>query len=299
MRFKKLALKDRDLFNKFLSLRQHELASYSFENIYASSGLFDIFWQIIAGSLCIFFKDRTGCFLYLPPLGKSIEPQAIGQAFAVMDGFNENKEVSRIENIEEEDLSGYRDLGYLCRDKPGDYLCDRVDLAELKGKPFKSKRASVNYFLKNYTFKYRKFSAPDKNACLRLYSRWAAGRKARSADTLYQGMLVDSGKCIKALLDGYRRLALVGRVVEIDKKVKAFTFGYELNKDIFCILYEITELSVKGSAQFIFQRLSAELTGYKYINVMDDSGLENLKKVKLSYQPEKIIPAYIATRKNG
>jgi hypothetical protein len=63
---------------------------------------------------------------------------------------------------------------------------------------------------------------------------------------------------------------------------------YEINKDTFCILYEITDLSVKGLAQFIFKEFATELTGYKYINIMDDSGLENLKKVKLSYQPEKL-----------
>ena len=45
-------------------------------------------------------------------------------------------------------------------------------------------------------------------------------------------------------------------------------------------------------------QVGSELKGYKFINIMDDSGLENLKKVKLSYQPLKLIPAYIAKRKN-
>ena len=41
-----------------------------------------------------------------------------------------------------------------------------------------------------------------------------------------------------------------------------------------------------------------ELKNYKFINVMDDSGLENLKKVKLSYHPVKLVPAYIVRRKH-
>jgi len=43
-------------------------------------------------------------------------------------------------------------------------------------------------------------------------------------------------------------------------------------------------------------RFCRDLEPCKYINLMDDSGLENLKKVKLSYHPLKIIPAYIARK---
>jgi uncharacterized protein len=94
-------------------------------------------------------------------------------------------------------------------------------------------------------------------------------------------------------------LELEGGVVKVEGRIKGFTLGFEVNRDTFCILYEITDLSVKGLAQFIFQRFCGKLKGYKYINIMDDSGLENLKKVKLSYHPLKIIPAYIAARENA
>jgi hypothetical protein len=69
-----------------------------------------------------------------------------------------------------------------------------------------------------------------------------------------------------------------------------------LNHDTFCILYEITDLSVKGLAQFIFREFSRELKGYRYLNIMDDSGLENLKQVKLSYKPVRLIPSFTAQR---
>ena len=84
--------------------------------------------------------------------------------------------------------------------------------------------------------------------------------------------------------------------MRVEKQIKGFTFGYKLNNDTFCILYEITDLSIKGLAQFIFRRFSAELKDYSYINIMDDSGLDNLRKVKLSYKPKRLVSAYIATR---
>jgi hypothetical protein len=124
-------------------------------------------------------------------------------------------------------------------------------------------------------------------------------RKTKSSDVVYQGMLEDSLNCLKVVLKDYSKLGLIGRVVKIENKIKAFTIGYPLNKDTFCILFEITDLSIKGLSQFIFSRFSAELKDYKYINIMDDCGLDNLKQVKSSYHPLKIIPSYIVKRKNG
>ncbi len=124
-------------------------------------------------------------------------------------------------------------------------------------------------------------------------------RQSQNQDRIYQGMLEDSRNCLKVALDNYASLGFMGRAVKIDKEIKAFTFGFRLNPDTFCILYEIADLSIKGLSQFIFRRFCSELEGYKYINIMDDSGLDNLKKVKLSYYPAKLIPAYIAKRKNA
>ncbi|MFA5351191.1 MAG: phosphatidylglycerol lysyltransferase domain-containing protein, partial [Candidatus Omnitrophota bacterium] len=94
----------------------------------------------------------------------------------------------------------------------------------------------------------------------------------------------------------YEQLDLKGITVKVDENIKGFTFGYKLNNDTFCILYEVTDLSIKGLAQFIFCKFSGGLKNYNYINIMDDSGLDNLRKVKLSYKPERLITAYVATR---
>ena len=299
MKLNKLSLKDKGIFLKYLSLTQPHLSVYNFANIYIWGALFDIYWALIQDSLCIFFKDKMGCFLYLPPLTKTIRPEVIAEVFKIMDGFNKNKEISRIENIEEQDAPFYQDLGYECRYKSSDYLCLKDNLVHLRGNRFKSKRACYNYFIKHYAFQYLPFSLDYKDACLKLYNSWMRNRKAQNKNPVYQGMLDDNLSSLKILLDAYSNLDCLGRVVKIDKTIKAFTFGFKLTKDTFCILYEIADLSIKGLSQFIFRKFcsESELEDYKYINIMDDSGLENLKRTKLSYHPLRLIPAYIATRK--
>jgi hypothetical protein len=299
VKLNKLTLKDKKLFNQFLGLDRHELAVYVFENTHIWKGLFDIRWAVIEESLCIFFKDKAGCFLYLAPLGDNKDSKLVKKTFEAMDKFNKNKDISRIENIEAKDVPFYQDLGLDCQVKSYDYICARDDLVNLEGNKFKSKRSCFNYFIKHNKFAYLPFSPRHRDNCIELYNRWRQGRKVRNQGPLYCGMLEDTLRCLTIMFEDYQNLELVGRVVKIDGAIKAFTFGFKLNSDTFCILYEVADLSIKGLAQFIFRSFCGELRDYKYINIMDDSGLENLKRVKLSYHPGRLNPAYIAKRKNG
>ncbi|MCX5695927.1 MAG: phosphatidylglycerol lysyltransferase domain-containing protein [Candidatus Omnitrophica bacterium] len=297
MRLNKLFLRDKNKFSSYLNLERHALAVYAFANIYIWRRFFDIRWAEIAGSLCVFFQDKIGSFLYIPPLGKTRDPQVVQENFKILERLNKNPEFAHIENIEEKDKGFYEGLGLECAFKSYDYLCRRTELAQLRGNKFKSKRSSCNFFTKRYDFSYAKLTLKERGSCFKLYNLWAQQRNLGNPDHIYQGMLSDSRVSLKEALVNYADLGFQGAVVKIDKEVKGFTFGFPLSPDTFCILYEITDLSVKGLAQFIFRSFAQELKSYKYINIMDDSGLENLKKVKLSYHPEKLVPAYIARRK--
>lgn len=298
MKVNKLSLKDKKLIEKYLGFKRHELSVYAFTNIYIWKGLFDIRWAVVRGSLCIFFRDKIGCFMYLAPLAKKADSAVVKEAFKLMDKLNAHPALSRIENVEQPEIGYYRRLRLRIDEKPCDYVCLRSALMRLSGRAYRHKRAPLNYFLKNYQYAYLPFTKKESKACLALYGRWAAMRKARYTDKIYQGMLSDSLEALKVLLKNYDRLNCIGRVVKIGGEVRAFTFGFRLNQETFCILYEITDLATKGLAQFIFYRIAAEFKDYKYINIMDDSGLENLKQVKLSYRPQKIISNFIV-RQNG
>jgi hypothetical protein len=296
MKLNKLVLSDQKLFKQYFDQAPQELAAFSFANIYIWRTLYTIDWALIEKSLCVFFSDPIGCFMYLPPLAGIPGPEVIQQAFAVMDKINKNKDISRIENIPQKDLDYYCSLGYLASEKYPDYLCLRSDLADLAGNKFKSQRAAYNYFIKHYDYSWRCLQSADRVDCLELFGSWVSQRKAQCNDAVYCGMLEDNRKVIKTALANYKKLHLEGIVVRVDKEIKAFSFGYRLNHNTFCVLYEITDLAIKGLAQFIFRQFSRELKDYTYINIMDDSGLENLRKTKLAYKPARLVGAYIVTR---
>ncbi|MFA6349870.1 MAG: phosphatidylglycerol lysyltransferase domain-containing protein [Candidatus Omnitrophota bacterium] len=299
MKINQLRLKDRSLFNGFLSVSAHELSAYSFANIYIWNKLYDIFWVIIDGNLCLFFRDKLGCFMNIAPLGEYLSPKAVSQSFILMESINKNSAISRIENAEKEQLMFFKGQGLDCEHRSNDYVYLRSDLAQLSSSKFKSKRSSVNYFTKNYDYGYTPFSKKYESACLNLYRKWKESRKLEGREPHYAWMLEDNLQCLKNTLSLYNKLGIEGRVVLVKGELKGFTFGYQLNDDTFAVLFEIADPEVKGLAQFLFREFCAEFKNYKFINAMDDSGLENLKKVKLSYHPVKLIPAYCVKRENG
>lgn len=234
--------------------------------------------------------------MYLPPLGREPDSSVIKRCFAIMDRFNTNKDISRIENVEEKNLPSYQRFGYTHYAKPGDYLCKREDITYLKGNKFKSKRAAYNYFIKHYDFEFRPYIVQDKPGCLALYQHWAKQRVDRFSDSLYQGLLEDSFICHKVTMENFLPLGLLGYVTKIKDKIAGYTFGFPINPRIFCILFEICDLLYGGISQFVFSQFCRQLSDYHYINIMDDSGLDNLRKVKLSYHPVRIVPNYVVRR---
>ena len=179
--------------------------------------------------------------------------------------------------------SGYIDFNSL--EKFPDYTYLQKNLAGLMGNKYKHKRACCNYFSKNYKFEYLPYIESMKKDCLKLFSKWASERKKKFPDLYYHKLLEDSFSAHKLAIENCKSLGLIGRVIKIRGKIRAYTFGFELNKDMFCVLLEVCDLKFKGISEYIFREFCRGLTDYKYINTMDDSGLENLRISKLSYHP--------------
>lgn len=292
---KLLQLKDRLIFQRHLNLKRHNLSAFFFANIFIWKDIFKIFWKIIDGALCIFMQDSVGCFMYLPPLGKKINERIINECFSIMDRLNRDRAISRIENVEKDTLEFYKSLGLKCKFKANEYLYLKNDLISLSGNKYKSKRSARNYFIKNYNFEYKNYSAELREECLQLYKDWSGQRMAKYNDPIYQRMLEDNYNTNFLAMTHYKELGLVARIIKIEDKIKGYSFGFRLNRDIFCMLFEVVDLNIKGLSQYIFREFTRELNGFSFVNVMDDSGLENLKRVKISYRPKRLEPVYLVT----
>jgi len=52
---------------------------------------------------------------------------------------------------------------------------------------------------------------------------------------------------------------------------------------------------VKGLGAYIFREFCRELESYELINTTDDSGLEGLRRAKLTYHPLRLVESFIIT----
>jgi hypothetical protein len=289
----KISLKDKLLFDEYFSKTDPSISSFSFVATYIWSGILNILWKEIKGSLCVFAGNDRDYFLLLPPIDAVFSRRAVKEAFEILQLLNKGgMDTIKIENIPQKYCKEFAQLGLVLKPHPPEYIYSRRALSELRGEAFKTKRKSVNNFIKRYKYICRPMSKDDAIGCLDLYKRWALHRLKTNKDDYYRFLIEDSYFAQKIGLHNFDNLKLKGLVVETDGIIKGYTAGYALNKDTFVILFETTDLDIKGLAQFIFKEFCSQLSEYKYINAMSDSGLENLKKTKESYRPIKKISLF-------
>ncbi len=292
-------LEQKTLIDDYLQRRPQALSAFSFTNLWTWKDFFEFRIEMIHNNLCLFAKNSLGCFLYLPPLGETVSPETVEECFHRMNQENRNSGVTRIEHVTEHHRLLFPEDRYHWYKKGYEYYYFRKDVVTLKGNAYKTKRAAYNYFVKNYKHEFVPYEEKMHDECMMLYGLWAVERMSKYSDPIYQQMVEENRSVLRLALGFYKKLGLVGRVVVVDEQLKAFTLGYPLTDNVFCVIFEITDLTIKGLSVYIFREFCADKTiqPFKFINVMDDFELSNIAKTKLSFRPIMLVPSYVVTKK--
>lgn len=306
-------IKAKDQMQKYLKEINVDLSDYTFAQNYIWLSSVSGFYSIIEDTFCFFILSGGELSMLLPPLGKKESVhKAIFKCFEIMNENNSNKFYSKIEYVYEEMLEGFVNHleegtlifealeDFLIEKKLVDYIYKIDDLIELKGDAYKSKRNEINRFKKAYpNFRIEILDTDiHSNLIMNLFNKWVSDRTKympkEEVENFMDGIYFERF-AIKKILNEYKNLDIVGIVLFIDDELKGFTVGEKINDLTSSVIIEKTDFEVLGCAQFIFREFSKYLKeqfSSTYINVGDDMGFENLKKVKLSYRPEKLVPKY-------
>lgn len=254
-------------------------------------------WMESRETFFLFARSPDGWFMPLPPLGATALDEAVSEAFTLMRRWNGPSPVSRIENVMRPQLQLLERRGFRCRQKDGDYLYQAEPLAALAGDHYKSQRALCNRVERERVVVMEPYRESHQAGCLALHERWAAQKQAGGLDSMGALLLQDAKAVHSRVLAEHEQIGLAGTMAIAQGRVAAYTFGYWLTPQTWCVLLEVADRSMPGLAQWLFRETcrTAIDRGAVYINAMDDAGLPGLREAKRAYHPMMVVESWIIT----
>lgn len=166
-----------------------------------------------------------------------------------------------------------------------DYLYNRQDLAELKGRKYHKKRNLIKAFISSHEYTAKPLLDEHIPEALQILDMWRDQHNT-SAD-------YDSAR--EALEQSWE-LQLCGGIYYVDDKPVAYSLGEELaGSTSFVIHFEKALIDFKGLYQFINKTFAAILPDiYVSINREQDLGDKGLRQAKHSYKPMAYVKKYLA-----
>ena len=320
----RLTLTARERLLPFFDAQRGAHSFHAFAPIYVWSDIFDLHYKISGDRLLIFAEGDGDCFLICPPLGTGDVVRPAEDALETMRQLAPRGASPRIQDADDEtarrlteagssspaEAAELRRAGWRIRETHVEYLYSRAQLADLSGNRYEKKRQLCNRF--EHDAKDRRWRPlepvcpepgrrDDLPQAMALYSNWLKERTAAHPGEVYAAQAEASWRALYRALRDAEALQLTARVLEAtcpeqgrrDGRMAGFTVGCPLHDGrTFHVMFEVSDLSVRGAAQFMFRELCREMKSFDRINAGSASDLDNLARVKESYRPNERLPAH-------
>lgn len=306
-------LQAKPIMEQYLKLLDLDTSDYTFSANYLWLSNGTGFYSIIEDTFCFFLLTNGDISMLLPPIGlKENVIKAIPSCFELMEKNNSSSINTKIEYVDESLVSDFvNDLeedteifdmleGYVVERALVDYIYESSDLIGLKGNSYSTKRNEINKFRRIHANHVLEVLDIKQHASgiMSLLNKWISDRmKYLPSDQteVFLDGIYSERSAVKRMLSSYCELNLIGLVILVEGQIIGFSVGEKINNNTASVIIEKTDFDTLGCAQYIFREF-AKVLYEKYqvtrINVGDDMGFENLKKVKMSYRPSLMIPKY-------
>ncbi|MFR9649402.1 MAG: GNAT family N-acetyltransferase [Rikenellaceae bacterium] len=294
-----IKLEDRESIERYTLSNTIYNNDLSFANMYCWQPIMKSQWAIVDGFLVIKYAidggDKIG---YMQPIGLNGDSSFSRIVPVLIDDAQERGGRLRLIGLSEQgrfalcgDLCEHFSL-YSSRDEE-DYIYLREDLQQLPGKRFQPKRNHINRFKSKYNYSVEPLSQGSMSEALVLYDSWMQGRDIDVESLDERAVMIRA-------FQSWDALGLHGIALRVDGVMVAFSYGSQINEELFCTHIEKGDTAYEGVYATINQAMAASLPeSYIYINREDDMGIEGLRKAKLSYHPIKLQPKFRAIYLTG
>lgn len=287
--FRRIELSDKERAQTALEKSGFRGCEYTFGNNFA--------WRDVFDTECAFF----GGFYFLK-LGRGNNTRfTVPTGGAISEGISLLKEYCRSQSLPlrifadkertEEILSLFPEARAEYDRDSSDYVYLAEELSELRGKKFHAKRNHLNRFYEN-DWSFEALSEDNLSECEEMNERWVK-ETIDPADPLAAEKYAEED-VVRTVFANFDRLRYRGGVIRVNGGVEAFCFGEPSpSGDCFVVHAEKALRRYQGTYAAINCEFVKSLGGeYRYINREEDTGAENLRKAKLSYNPVFLVDKY-------
>lgn len=299
--FKVIGIEDKEIIEEYIIPSDERDCDLSFANLCSWQFITESSYAVMDGLLVIRFAHPKWGHEYFMPMNKRGEADR-AQALQVLDQLAREADTKQeplclrgVSPALEEELTGSRlgDFNFVKDRDYFDYVYQRQDLAELKGKHYQPKRNHVNKFKREYNFTAEPLTQQAVAECLEFEASWCRVHGYEEDENI-----LNERQAMVYAFEHWERLGLRGLVIRVEGKVAAFTFGAPINHDTFGVHFEKADIRIDGAYSAVNQFFAASLPEeYVYLNREEDLGIPGLRQAKLSYQPAFLLEKIRAVKK--
>ena len=286
MECKAITIDDKAIFETYLKINEYHNSEYNFTTLFAWQEAYKIKYTILHNCLCIFGEDQGEEYAYFP-LG---EKHDVSKALCcIFKYFKEKDRVFRLISLSEKMLCFLREkkleeqFDILPQRGFFDYIYKREKLVTFSGKKLNAKRNHLNYFYNNYKYEFMDITNENEAAC-----------QEKLSDLIFSRSLDSQAEFIATMkiLKNRETIGLIGKVLYVQGEIVGIILG-QYHHGMALIEIAKADIDYRGASVALFQLfLKDNLTDCEEVNLMEDLGLEGLRKVKLSYKPEYLIEKF-------
>jgi hypothetical protein len=275
-----ISLSDKTLFEKYLNINKYINSEYSFVTWYAWQGLYAYRYAIIENCLCVFGRISDMGFINFPLGEKADVKNALLRLIEYFGGKGKRLVLMSVSDVM---LGMLGEMGLLEQFKieperdRADYICRRENFTHMAGKKLHGKRNHYNYFADTYDAYLTPITDDLVPACRKMLAEIIEDRST-SPNAEYS--------VTDVILRDRDALNLKGAVLLADNHPIGVILG-ECRGGNTIIHIAKADINYRGASVALFKLfLDNNFTECEYVNLMDDMGIDGLRKSKLAWRPE-------------
>jgi len=171
-----------------------------------------------------------------------------------------------------------------CYEKDWDYVFSTEKLANMSGRKLGKKRNLISQFHKLHPKNsVQELTKENYKDGITVLEQWAKEATTHKEET-------DFLACASGV-EHFEILELKGIILYVDDKPIGFTLG-EIANDSYILHFAKANIHYKGAYQYLFKAAAMMFHETTWINFEQDLGLPQLRQMKKSYYPDKMIKKY-------